>query len=178
MVQRTKNEASSHEIWKPVVGYEDLYEVSNFGRVRSLDRISSNGTRRKGRLLTPTGIKHLHVTLSRSGVKIQPYVHVLVLEAFLGLPKEGQIGCHKNDIPTDNHLSNLYWGTYSENFYDSVRNGIRTKAPGSKLCPSSVRTMRKLHREGLSMQKIALQFDVHPATVQAAISRRTWNHVK
>ena len=108
------------EKWKPVVGYEDLYKVSNQGRVRSLDRVSSDGSRRKGRLLNPRGMKHLFVTLSRNGVKAQPYVHRLVLEAFSGAAPVGTVGCHRDDDTQNNMLENLYWGTYSENLTDAV----------------------------------------------------------
>ena len=175
MVQRTKKETSTYEIWKPVVGYEDLYQVSNLGRVRSLDRISSNGSRRKGRLLTPTGLDYVHVTLSRAGVKKQPYVHTLVLNAFCGLPKPGQIGCHKNDIPTDNRLVNLYWGTPSDNYYDAVRNG---GIKNFKLCPARVREIRKLHNSGLSTRKLAARFSVSQSNIHQIISRRIWDDVK
>ena len=49
-------------------------------------------------------------------------MHRLVLLAFVGPPPEHHIGCHKNDVPDDNRLDNLYWGTKGENALDKLRN--------------------------------------------------------
>ena len=82
------------EKWKPVVGYEDPHKAQPRQGPKPGQGISS-GSRRKGRLLNPRGMKHLFVTLSRNGVKAQPYVHRLVLEAFSGAAPVGTVGCHR-----------------------------------------------------------------------------------
>ncbi|QXN74668.1 HNH endonuclease [Mycobacterium phage JeTaime] len=114
------------ERWLPIEGYEGCYEVSDQGRVRSLERLNARGARVRERILTPMlcGRPKYHmVALHRDGVRNVRKVHHLVLEAFVG-PRLGDVLCrHKNDIPTDNRLSNLAWGTGSENQHDSVRNG-------------------------------------------------------
>lgn len=114
------------EIWKPVVGHEGAYEVSNLGAVRSVDRLDARGCRRSGARMNASPAKsgHLYVSLSGSdGRRRKVGVHVLVLEAFVGVRPLGMDGCHRNDIPGDNRLENLKWGTRSENLRDSVRNG-------------------------------------------------------
>ena len=119
------------EQWRPVVGWEGLYEVSNHGNVRSLDRVVPHyraGTRlHRGKVLSPAKITtgHLRVLLSKDGKPRGLLVHRLVLEAFVGSPQDGQVACHWNDIPDDNRLENLRWDSLSENQRDRIRNGIQ-----------------------------------------------------
>lgn len=116
--------------WLPIPGWEGLYEVSDQGQVRSLDRVvteRNTGVVRsiKGRVMTPT----LHrgdqsVTLSRFG-RNERYakVHHLVLEAFVGPRPEGLECCHADGDFTNNRLENLRWDTSTENNLDQVRHG-------------------------------------------------------
>lgn len=106
------------EIWKPVVGYESRYSVSNWGKVRSFSKYG--GGEIKGRKLKAG---HHRVALyGKDGVK-DFLVHRLVLSAFVGPCPEGMEGLHWDDNKDNNHLSNLRWGTRSENLLDCVRNG-------------------------------------------------------
>lgn len=120
------------ERWLPVVGFEGQYEVSDHGRVRSLPRVQFwrrticgkliEGERHfSGKVLTPTPKKagHMHVQLGRAN---RFYVHHLVLNAFVGPAPAGHECLHWDDEPSNNHLSNLRWGTRSENLADFARN--------------------------------------------------------
>lgn len=116
----------STEQWRPVVGYEGIYEVSSSGRVRSLARTDAQGGRRKERLLKPSRMDawgHRGVKLRRDGVITSRYIHHLVLEAFVGPRPPGMEACHWNDVKDDNRLANLRWATKSDNRHDCVRNG-------------------------------------------------------
>lgn len=124
----------SSERWLPVVGWEGLYEVSDHGRVRSLDRVFVDRMGRtvhlKGRVLRP-GPNHkgyLRVNLRAGGRLECKFVHHCVLEAFVGPRPQGYIGCHWDDDHLYNHASNLRWATYSDNQYDRVRNGTHAGA--------------------------------------------------
>lgn len=130
-----------NEKWLPIVNWENLYRVSDHGRVHSSNRIIHRRTDGAtypyyGQLLTPTEISsgHLIVTLSGDGHKQPKLVHVLVLESFVGLCPENHESCHKDDNPKNNALPNLYWGTRSDNNYDKVRNG-RHHASNRITCP-------------------------------------------
>ena len=118
------------EIWKPVVGYEGTYEVSNRGRVRSIDRINYRGVKLKGVELTQFRTPHgyVRVGLCKFGKTRTTLVHPLVLEAFVGPRPEGSDCRHLNDKPDDNRVENLAWGSRSQNQYDSVRNGSHINA--------------------------------------------------
>lgn len=114
------------ETWLPVVGYEGIYEVSNLGHVRSLPRIDAQGGHRRMRIHKPARMDawgHLGVKLRRNGVITSRYVHQLVLEAFVGPRPDGMLACHWNDVPDDNRLGNLRWGTPKDNRADLIRNG-------------------------------------------------------
>lgn len=129
------------EHWLPVSDFEGVYEVSDLGRVRGVDRVVAGARgpmQVQGQLLTPYTNKrrgnHQNVKLRRDGGRWAFYVHQLVLRAFVGPAPVGFEGCHKNGIATDNSLSNLYWGTSSQNKLDAVRHGVNPQAAKS-VCP-------------------------------------------
>lgn len=125
------------EQWLPIAGYEGAYEVSDAGRVRSLDRVNSRGWRLTGKVLSPARSNrhgHLHVLLCTPGVQDSRFVHTLVLEAFVGPRPPGMHACHANDEPSDNRVENLRWDTPRANRLDSVRNGNNPNANKTE-CP-------------------------------------------
>jgi len=104
------------EIWRPVVDWEDLYEVSNFGRVRRdgetlTDRENSRG--------------YLRVKLCRCEKKRSALVHVLVCEAFIGPREKGIQVNHIDGNKKNNCLWNLEYCTHSQNMRHSITSGIR-----------------------------------------------------
>lgn len=122
------------ESWLPVVGWEGIYEVSDFGRVRSVDRWITHIDGRRvwypstiiGLRLGPQG--YPRALLCRNSESKWIHLHRLVLEAFVGLRPPGLVACHGNGDPLDNALSNLRWGTYSSNAEDTVRHGRNKNA--------------------------------------------------
>lgn len=120
------------EQWQPVVGWEGLYEVSDLGCVRSVDRTVHAGAGRSrrapGKMLRPRpGPHYLYVHLSRYGRPRNHPIHQLVARAFLGAP-DGRDVLHKNGSYHDNRVANLRYGTKSENAYDSIRHGTHFNA--------------------------------------------------
>lgn len=121
---------SNREEWRAVVGYEGLYEVSDQGRVRSLDRFYLRGGEVRvpvrGRVLKahemPSG--HLSLHLTRDGKPRGFLVHRLVAQAFLGSAPEGKPNVlHSDNAPANNRVTNLRWGTQKENIQDAVDAG-------------------------------------------------------
>lgn len=113
--------ASPSEEWRPVVGYEGLYEVSDLGRVKRVaaGQGATPGIRKQS--THPSGYKQ--VSLSKGNRQRTHKAHRLVLEAFVGPRPEGMESCHANDIPGDNRLENLRWGTRRENLLERDTNG-------------------------------------------------------
>lgn len=116
------------EIWKDIAGYENLYQVSNLGRVRSLDRILNHwrgGKRlRKGCVIKTADFKngYKYVTLCKDG-KLKKYlVHRLVAFMFLQNPNNYPCVNHKDENPSNNNVDNLEWCTQRYNINYGTRN--------------------------------------------------------
>jgi hypothetical protein len=147
------------EEWRPVVGYEGLYEVSNLGRARSLDRLVASGygsTRQAvGRLLKPMTDSHgyIYVTLSSNAVATRGHIHLMVLQAFVGPRPEGLVACHYDDDKSNNTLQNLRWDTQAANIFDQFRNNGRRQAVlssahcfhGHELTEGNIKSNGKYH---------------------------------
>ena len=114
------------EQWRPVVGYEGYYEVSDHGRVRSIDRVIMSRSpvgglcehRRKGHIKNQASDKDGYklVTFCRDGKEKMRKVHILVAEAFLGArPEWSTMINHKNKKPADNKVENLEWSDNGHN---------------------------------------------------------------
>lgn len=125
------------EIWRPVVGYEGHYEVSNRGRVRSLDRYLERKGRHGGRhtylqrgcVLQPQLINsgYLAVHLHLNGTRSIALVHRLVAEAFHG-PARGREADHRDYDRLNNAADNLRWLTPAQNNAHSLPNRLTTTA--------------------------------------------------
>lgn len=108
------------EEWRPVVGWEGMYKVSDHGRVYSL---------RTGKYLRAgMNRRHRHVALCRGDEGKSYRVHRLVAEAFIGPCPDGMEVRHLDDDPDNNLLANLAYGTRSENMLDRVANGTHHNA--------------------------------------------------
>ena len=172
------------ELWQPVAGWEGLYEVSDQGNVRSVDRpVRCVGGSRiyPGSVLngTPDKDGYRRVCLSRKNRKSYLHVHRLVLMTFIGPCPKGFEACHRNGLQDDNRLQNLKWDTHKANCWDKVKHGTAQRGergPSAKLTAQDVREIRLLLEEGVTQKVIALKFGV----TQVAISRikvgKSWKH--
>lgn len=111
------------EIWKDIPEYEGLYQVSNLGRVKSLERtiIRKNGIKQTivERIMKPqpNSMGYLRVLLCKNGNSVQFFVHRLVAFAFIpnNNPTEKTLINHKDENPLNNHVDNLEWCNHSYN---------------------------------------------------------------
>jgi hypothetical protein len=171
------------EEWRPVVGYEGYYSVSNLARVRR-DK-QSPGTRAGYILSTPLNSDgYPHCCLHKDGVRRSRRVHQLVAIAFLGQIGIGQEVNHKNGIRHDCRASNLEYVTRSGNIIHSYRHLNRTKVikrgtenVHAKLTESMVRSIRAMAAEGGTYPEIAAVFAISRHHVGAIVHRKRWAHV-
>lgn len=126
------------EIWLPVKSYdgffEKAYEVSDKGRIRSLDRISDYGNGKfvftKGRVLIRNSKRYVLVNLCYNGRKQPCQLHRLIAEVFIPNPENKPYVNHKDGIKWNNCVSNLEWSTHKENEKHASENGL--KASGER----------------------------------------------
>lgn len=148
---------SAEEQWLPVRGYEDIYEVSNLGRVRSLPRMVLSRWNRYRRIPGVVLRGHMDrngyhcVRLWRKQASKTMSVHRLVALAFLADSYfAGAQVCHNDGDQTNNHVSNLRWDTASANHLDRVRHGTHPEASrthcvrGHEYSPENTRIETKL----------------------------------
>lgn len=117
------------------------YEVSSYGRVRSIDRIDSAGRFRRGRILKPAGSgssgKYQMIVVSINGKTTDVKIHQLVLETFVEpRPEDRPFACHYDDDQSNNFLENLYWGTWEDCLEDKKRNGKANRHANKTHCPA------------------------------------------
>lgn len=173
------------EWWLPVPGYEGYYEVSDQGRVRSVERLVNapqcGGTQlKRGRVLRPGLRNHyLSVILQREGKRTNYTVHQIVAAAFIGPCPSGMEVRHGPNGKTDNRPSNLTYGTRAENMADKRRDGTwqgGSAHHAAKLTEQTVAAARTARATGESVTSLAKRHGVAYATMWDALNRR-WQHV-
>ncbi len=163
------------EEWRPVPGYVGTYSVSSRGRVRSSQR---RGTRGKVLSPSPSGKGYLSVCLSTpSGGVVRRYVHRLLLFAFTGPCPPGMECRHLNGIRTDNHRTNLEWGTKKQNADDRRLHGTHqhgSRCPAAKLTEDDVREIRRAYCGAATQLDLAIGFDVSQSAISLIVNFKTW----
>lgn len=174
------------EEFLPIKGFEGMYEVSSYGKVISIARVScvENKKRQttKSRLLSTSsnGNGYMKVNLYKDGKEYIKYLHRLVLETFVGKCPDGYEACHNKPLRWFNHLSNLRWDTKINNHADKVIHGTLAngeKARAAKLTETKVTEIRNLIAKGIGQKQIAEMFSIKQPTVSDIVNRRTWKHI-
>lgn len=172
------------EEWHPVEGYEGLYDISNFGNVRSYlkpgnhshkkssePRVMSTGNR-KGRRT---------VALTKCGQYKTVRVAKLVAQSFLGPQPAGTEIAHLNGNETDDRASNLTYCTHKENESHKKIHGtcaIGERNGASKLCGWKVAEIRYLLQKGIHQRKLSRLFDISPEIVSSITAGELWPQVE
>ncbi len=175
-----------NEIWKPIINYEDYYEISNYGRVKSLkfgkEKILKPGTDNKG---------YLYVILRSNNKSKKYFVHRLVMDAFIGRCPYGMEICHNDGNPLNNKKENLRYDTHSANQKDRIKhnkiggmfkNGHKSSIGHnnsmSKINDSIVRIIRHLADNGnLTQKEIGDIWGLRAATISSIKTRKIWKHI-
>jgi hypothetical protein len=175
------------EIWKDVLGREGEYQVSNFGRVKSLERRSAHKKIHnriiKEKILKPyLGIYYSVYFAKKEGVSKGKLVHRLIAIAFIPNPKNKYAVNHINGVKTDNRIENLEWCTKGENERHAYKvcgkiNALR------KLTPDDVQYIRKHHIKGVGSRKgttpiLALKFNVCSKTIRNVTNGKNYSTIK
>lgn len=182
------------EIWKPIPGYEGVYEVSDLGRVKSLERITaySDGRKQwilKERVLRPglSGPGYPSVVLYKNKVGRTHMCHQLVALAFLGERAPSMEVCHYDGDFANSKLSNLRYGSSKDNKDDQRRHGTRLKGSrvgSSVLLEEDIPKIREManrftssHKYEFGYLNIGVMFGVSEGTIRNVVRGKTWKHV-
>lgn len=181
------------EIWKDIPNYEGLYQASDFGRIKTLEKVCIS-TSSTGRVYTRTMPEKImkpqknNKTLHRSiclfdkfGIMRRFGVHVVILTTFKGESMVAKsLCCHKDDVADNNVPDNLYWGTRKSNGEDAVKNGRMIQSDrhsSTKLNKADVIIIKARLRDGESPTNIAEDFSVSQACIRMIKIGRNWSHI-
>ena len=164
------------EIWKPVVGYEGRYEVSNAGRVKSLY---------KGRVrilrACLSGGGYPSVDLSVGNMARTFTVHSLVCAAFIGPRPDGLCIAHYDGDKTNNAVHNLRYATYKDNKADGMRLGETLRGadnPRALLTADDVMSIRSRYTGAHGeLSALGREFGVSYQAIRMIVTRRNWKHL-
>ena len=183
------------EVWKDIIGYETFYQVSNFGNVRSLDRIVNkpNGVSymRKGKICkqSKSNLGYMTVGFTVNNVKVNKYVHRLVAETFItnwfNHPQVNHVDCDK----TNNRMYNLEWCTNSENHIHATKNGLNKlhlhrvaysgeKSGRSLLTKEQVLEIKQKYIPyKYSAKKLSKEYDVSESCITHILNNTSWKEI-
>lgn len=171
--------------WRPVVGFEGLYEVSSFGTVRRVADSGSNWAKHEHWIKKPEVSKgYLRITLCKdNGNGKHKHVHNIVAEAFIGPCPPGWQVNHQDGKKFNNRADNLEYVTRSENRLHAFRIGLQhgmkgSASPVSKLTDDQVRTIRARYAsEKITQTELGREFGVTGSLVCMIVSGKRWPHL-
>lgn len=167
-------------VWKDIVGYERVYQVSDYGDVKRV--MGGQGAQPNKILSQPLdNVGYRGVHLHRNGHRQRFRTHYLVICAFIGpKPSPKHEVRHLDGCKTNNHHTNLMWGTRQENTIDAIKHGtatIGTKNAGAKLTKTDIRQIRRLLSHSATNTAIAKQFDVSQPTISDIKTGKSYKDV-
>jgi hypothetical protein len=124
---------------------------------------------------------HLQIGLMVNGKKWQPYIHQLVLEAFVGPCPPGLEACHNDGNPANNFVSNLRWDSPASNAADAIKHGVSPRGErnaSAKLKEKDIPIIFRLWRAGYTKTRIAKIYGTTDCQICNVINRKNWSHVQ
>lgn len=171
-------------MWKEIRGFEGLYQINEYGEVKSLSRYIQNHSKLvliPERVLKPckVGRGYLTVCLRDGNKTYRKYIHQMVAEHFIKNPNNLPVPNHKDGDKLNNYYENLEWNTYSENNQHAYDVGLKDKGEdfyNAKLTEIEVCEILK-NGKYTTYQNIADKYNVTRATIRDILIRRTWKHI-
>ena len=171
------------EVWKDIIDYEGLYQVSNLGRVKSVDRIVNNDKKKyklKGILLSKCISKkgYYIVSLCKNSKSKTFLVHRLVSNAFIKNNLNKPCVNHIDGVKTNNKVSNLEWCTYKENTQHALKNKLMNINHMYVINKKSYKDVYILYKkEVLSQREIAERYNVNQSTICRIIKKLNYQEL-
>ncbi len=166
------------EIWKPIAGYEEIYEVSDLGRVR---RIKAARNSQVGRIIKPrlSYNGYYQLALNKNGAEATKRICRLVAQAFVENPHNKPQVNHKNAIKTDDRPANLEWVSELENAQHATANGLYPlgiKNGRAKLREEDIMAIRQSY-DLVPTRELVRKYGVHRNMIYNIVKRKNWTHI-
>ena len=158
------------EQWLDVVGFEGIYQVSNFGRIRSV----KTGKIKEQTVQDNDNRPYLGLWKNNKQKICRP--HKLVMEAFVGIRPQGMECCHNDGNPQNNHLSNLRWDTSKNNHADKVKHGTTNRGEQCGTAKLTLEQVRAIRQDDRLQRIIAVEYGVRDNTISRIKSGKRWTH--
>lgn len=158
------------EEWLDVVGFEGIYQVSNFGRIRSI----KTGKIKEQTVHDNHNRPYLGLWKNNKQKICRP--HKLVMEAFVGMRPQGMECCHNDGNPQNNHLSNLRWDTPKNNHADKIKHGTTNRGEQCGTAKLTLEQVRSIRQDDRLQRIIAAEYGVKDNTISRIKSGKRWTH--
>lgn len=178
------------EIWKNIKGYEGLYQISNYGNIKSLDRIIIYKNKyshfHKGKYLKQeidiNG--YLYISISKDGKIKKNKVHRLVAETFIFNPKNKSDVNHKDGNKQNNNIDNLEWNTHQENENHAVKNKLKSYGQDhylTKLTNEQVKLIKWIAKNVKVKygfwSKLSKKLNINKNIISSIINNKSWKSI-
>lgn len=176
------------EVWKEVVDYEGVYEISSYGRIKRL--AISIPTRNKWGNITIHTKSRIHkyhlstngrprVQLSKQGVNTIFTLSRLVAIAFIPNPKMLPEVCHKDDNPLNNYYKNLFWGTQKDNMEDKCKKDRQAKGINHGMALLNEKQVIEIRNKfnGDNHNALAAEYCTCRQNIRLIVNKVNWKHI-
>jgi hypothetical protein len=188
---KSNNNDLPNEIWKDAFSYEGLYKVSNFGRIKSVEKIITRSDFKTYFVKEYIFSKSLNTEgyascclVNHNGVKKTKNIHVIVAKTFIPNPENKPQVNHINGIKSDNRVENLEWCTRKENAQHAFKNGLLKISKGEshgrhKLKEEKIIAIRRLYKikPSVKISGIAKKLNISVSQVNRILKRKCWTHI-
>jgi len=158
------------EEWRDVVGFEGIYQVSNFGRIQTV----KTGKIKEQTISKADNRPYLSLWKNNKIKVCRP--HKLVMEAFVSLRPEGLECCHNDGNPQNNNLNNLRWDTPKNNHADKVKHGTTNRGEQCGTAKLTLDQVRAIRQDNRLQRIIAAEYGVKDNTISRIKSFKRWAH--
>lgn len=167
------------EIWKNIDGIDGVYQISNFGRVKSLSRVKVEN-RRELILKNGNNGKYLYVHFYKNKKQTNFSIHRLVAMAFVPNPKKLKEVNHKDGNKLNNNFENLEWCDRKDNEKHASLNGLKShgeKHYDSKLKEVDILFIIKSYNNGIPQIKLSKKYGVTQQAISKIVNKLSWKHL-
>jgi len=164
------------EVWVDIPSLVGLYQVSNFSRIKYLDKKWNCGDKIKKQFVSPYG--YVVVQITKNNITRQRFVHRLVAESFIPNPENKPTVNHKNGVKTDNRIENLEWCTQRENNIHALKIGLKSNSgenhPMTKLKNDDILYIRN---SKLEVMELSVKFNLSKQQIKKIKNKKAWTNI-